>query len=230
MLAGLSLGILSSFHCVGMCGPLVLALPVGHLPRPWKIVAPLMYHAGRIGLYAALGLLFGLMGRRIYMAGFQQFLSIGLGIMILFGVIRDRWGRNRNGSMIAGKFLPDLRQWTLKLWKSPSKSKFIWLGMANALLPCGMVYLAIAVALSSGRTADAVVFMASFGAGTLPLLLGISYSGNFISLSFRVEIKKKIPLLIALTAILLILRGLNLGIPFISPVLAGSPGHAVSCH
>ena len=102
--------------------------------------------------------------------------------------------------------------------------------MANGLLPCGMVYLAIAGALSLSEVPMGMLFMTGFGAGTLPALMALHYSGHLISLSFRQQIKKAMPIFVAGMAVLLVLRGMNLGIPFISPVLAAAPGKAIICH
>ncbi len=228
--AGWILGIVSSFHCIGMCGPLALGLPVQQLSRPWQAFAILSYHMGRVLTYATLGLLSGLLGRRIYIAGFQQVWSISLGLLLLLLVIGH--GLNKPGPRIAflGRFYGLLQGWISRLWSSPAKGSYIVLGMANGLLPCGMVYLALAGALSTSGIKEGVAFMAFFGVGTLPVMLGISYFGRWISLSFRNSIKRSIPFLMAAMAVLLILRGLNLGIPFISPILAGSPGHIISCH
>lgn len=228
--AGLFLGMISSFHCIGMCGPLVMALPVQRLSRPSQIFAILSYHTGRIFTYATLGLLSGLLGRRIYIAGFQQGFSITLGLLLLFWVMTTSFNRNRAKPALLGGFYYWLQQWIIRLWDSPAKSSYVFLGMANGLLPCGMVYLAIAGALSTSQIKEGMAFMVFFGAGTLPVLLGLSYFGRFINLSFRNRVKRSIPVIIAFMGILLILRGLNLGIPFISPVLAGKPGQTISCH
>lgn len=230
MITGLTLGMISSFHCVGMCGPLALSLPVQQLSVTWRRLAILIYHTGRILTYASLGLLVGLLGRRIYIAGFQQVLSLSLGIAILILLAHQRLSRSHSRARLEIKWTRGLQQWIIRLWHSPSRSTFFWLGMANGLLPCGMVYLAIAGALSLPEPAEGALFMTLFGAGTLPALLLLSYTGHLISLSFRQQIKKAMPLFIAGMAILLILRGLNLGIPYISPALVSHPGQAIDCH
>jgi len=235
---GFTLGLISSFHCIGMCGPLALALPVQHLSRPWRLVAILSYHVGRIGVYATLGLIGGLLGRRIYLGGFQQGLSIALGIGILFFVVCIKFnGPFKAKKIVAAQRLPlvstcsnRLLAWMTGLWTSPAKSKFLLLGMANGLLPCGMVYWAMAAALATAQIGEGVLLMIFFGAGTLPVLLGIHYFYSRIPPSFRSRAKKSIPFVMALIGVLLILRGLNLGIPFISPLLAHAPAQAISCH
>lgn len=262
---GFLLGMISSLHCVGMCGPLALSLPVRQPSRPERSgqsghsgqwLGILTYHGGRIGTYALLGLFFGLAGRRIYIAGFQQAFSISLGTVMLLLVI-SKWLSSRSFSSrslpsrssripslprfpflsrlpslarLEGSLTRPLRQWIVRLWQSPSKSGVLLLGIANGLLPCGMVYLAIAAALSFPEVKEGVLFMALFGAGTLPALLVLHYSGHLISLGFRRQIQKTIPFFIAGMAVLLILRGCNLGIPYISPTLPTHPGQAIDCH
>ena len=230
LLAAFGLGLFGSIHCVGMCGPLLLALPVQGLSpvqRGWSVG---LYHAGRITVYAFGGLLFGLLGRRVYLAGWQQGLSIGLGVSILgWLVLKAIRGHRRMGGWIGG-FYSWLQAWMGRLWQSPSRGKFLLMGMANGLLPCGMVYMAIAAALTSPTIAGAMGFMAFFGLGTLPMLLSLQMTGRMVSISFRQQIRRALPFLTAAMAILLILRGLNLGIPFVSPVLAARPGQVISCH
>jgi sulfite exporter TauE/SafE len=114
-------------------------------------------------------------------------------------------------------------------WSSPRKVTYFVMGMANGLLPCGMVYMAVAGALTRPSIPEAMGFMACFGAGTLPLLLGLQWSGQLFRPAYRMRLRRALPLITVLVALLLILRGLDLGIPFVSPVLPSSPGHAVSC-
>ncbi len=230
LIAGFILGSVSSFHCVGMCGPLALALPVQHLPNWKKLGALLLYHAGRISLYAGFGLIFGLAGRRIYIAGFQQWFSVGLGIFMLMMAVQYFIFKHAGQPSLLKKFYFKIQQWMIFLWKSPGGASFFLLGMANGLLPCGMVYLAIAGALNTTQVNSGVLFMFMFGLGTLPPLFALGYFGSVIKLSFRTKIKQMTPFVIALMAMILILRGLNLGIPFISPLLGAARSPAVICH
>lgn len=230
LFAAFSLGLVGSAHCVGMCGPLVLALPVQGLGVLQQSIRVGMYHAGRIMIYALGGLLFGLLGRRVYLAGWQQGLSVALGISILCWVVLKGFrGRLRIRGLFS-HFYDLLQASMVKLWKSPGRGKFLLLGIANGLLPCGMVYMAIAAALTSQTIPQAVGFMAFFGLGTLPMLLGLQITGRMVSISLRQQIRKALPYLTAGLAVVLILRGLNLGIPFLSPMLASGPGATMSCH
>ncbi|MDR3716394.1 MAG: sulfite exporter TauE/SafE family protein [Puia sp.] len=238
--AGLFIGMIGSFHCIGMCGPLALALPVRDLSARGRLLAIMTYHAGRILTYSLLGLLLGSLGRRIYIAGFQQAFSIGLGLSILF-VLFSQWkglqrlvGEKRVAAarlqVLSEGLGRGLRHGITRLWQSPLKSRFLLLGMLNGLLPCGTVYLALAGALSLSSVKEAVAFMTLFGMGTLPVMLSITWFGHLIGIPLRKQMRKAIPLLMMGMAILLILRGLNLGIPFVSPLLARQPGQVVSCH
>ncbi|HVU94149.1 MAG TPA: sulfite exporter TauE/SafE family protein [Puia sp.] len=212
-LSALALGLLSSLHCVGMCGPLLLALPSRSL----------LYHVGRILTYSCLGLLFGSLGRHIYLAGWQRSLSIAIGSLILLLFIARRLG-------FGIPRINPLQRLLIRLWRSPSTPTFFILGMANGLLPCGMVYLALAAALTRTTTSQATLFMTCFGIGTLPLLITTQYLGRKVALNLRPQLRSLLPVVTVTIALLLILRGLNLGIPFISPRLAAAPGHAISCH
>jgi uncharacterized protein len=229
----LLLGLASSLHCVGMCGPLALALPKR---SSGGRMAPLIYHVGRIVTYTLGGLCFGLMGRGVYLAGWQQGLSIVLGVMILVVVI-VRWLPVAGGMRRLGRWRHSgrgyfglLQRVVARFWEAPSLGAVGLLGMINGLLPCGMVYLAIAGALTRPGVGEAMGFMAFFGLGTLPLLLLLQYAGHGLGASFRLQLRRVLPFVTVVVAVLLILRGLDLGIPFVSPLLAKGPGHVVECH
>lgn len=209
--AAFVLGFLGSAHCVGMCGPLVLRLPGNR-------TSVTMYHTGRLTVYALAGLLFGMIGHQVYLAGWQQGLSVVLGMSIL---ARLAW----KGKPLT--FGHRWQAWVTRLWKARSRSRFLLMGVANGLLPCGMVYLAIAAAVTGPGPWWSMGFMFFFGLGTLPLLLGIQATGR---MAFRLRARRWLPYFTALTAVLLILRGLNLGIPYVSPLLAGPRPAAIECH
>lgn len=230
IIAGLSLGLLSSVHCIGMCGPLSLALPVSSLSPVKKTLALFVYNAGRIITYSIIGLIFGLAGRKIYLAGFQQIFSIVLGVFVIILVVQYYVFRKTNQPSFIKNIYQPVQQWIFKLWSNPAKANYLLLGMANGLLPCAMVYIAVAGALSTTEVSNAVLFMAMFGAGTLPAMMIFTYAGSFLKVSARNTIKKAMPYLFAAMAVLLILRGMNLGIPFISPIMESGPKDVISCH
>jgi len=231
MIAGFTLGAAGSLHCVGMCGPLSLALPVHHLSGIHRFVSLLLYQLGRIITYSFIGLIFGLAGRRIYISGYQQWFSIGMGILVLILALLYFISKRAVHLSFLNRFYLFVQSLIVRLLKSSTNSfGFLLMGMANGLLPCGMVYIAIASALSFSGVTESVSFMAMFGAGTLPAMMLIGYAGQLIKPGWRSSFRKLVPVFISLMGVVLILRGLNLGIPFISPELPMSPGDAVVCH
>ncbi|TWI79303.1 hypothetical protein IQ13_3706 [Lacibacter cauensis] len=227
---GLLLGAFSSLHCIGMCGPLALALPVQHLPVWQQRFAAIMHNLGRIVTYALFGLLFGFAGRGLQLAGFQQWLSIISGAVILFFIVNYYLLRKSWQPAFTVKLNQAVQQLMIRLLNNKTAKTYLLFGMVNGLLPCGMVYVALAAALNFREVENSVVFMSSFGAGTVPLLLLLTVLGHSVSFSLRSKIRKAVPYIMTVMAVLLILRGLNLGIPFISPVLAGATAAPVQCH
>jgi sulfite exporter TauE/SafE len=212
-----------------MCGPIALSLPVYYLPAHKKLLGILFYHSGRILLYALLGLFFGFVGRQFYLAGLQQYFSIALGCMILLILLQSTFGRKFIHLKLFDQFQEKLQNIiTIYIQKKQLYGMLI-LGLANGLLPCAMVYLAITGAMAAGNLSGGVAFMASFGLGTFPAMFLLTYFGSFISLKLRNNMRKAIPFFVATMAILLILRGLNLNIPMVSPVMSNSAANTVAC-
>lgn len=229
MIAGIGMGMVSSLHCIGMCGPLVMALPLPQQAGFRRMLAVITYNAGRLTTYGILGALFGLVGRRLQVAGWQQWLSVMLGIVIIVWWIATRAGQQT--SFWPARVLQQaVTRLNLYLWKRAGKAGFYLLGMANGLLPCGMVYLAVAAAISTGSAGLSTLFMVCFGLGTLPAMTGIGYFSVWFNQSVRLYLRRLVPVFTVLVGVLLILRGLNLDIPFISPRLPVIPGEGVSCH
>jgi len=230
IISGFTLGAAGSLHCVGMCGPLSLALPVLHLSKAQKFFSLLLYQLGRIITYSTIGLLFGLAGRRIYIAGYQQWFSIIMGIIILSLAVLYFFQQRSVHLKVLNRFYFFVQQQISKLLKSTAgPSGFLVMGMANGLLPCGMVYVALAATLSFTEVIQSVSFMAMFGAGTLPAMMLVSYAGQMINPAWRTSFRRLVPVFILFMGVILILRGMNLGIPFISPELPHSPGSIVVC-
>ncbi len=218
IIAAISLGFLGSFHCIGMCGPIALALPVHTLPLYKKIFSVLAYNFGRIVTYALLGVLFGVIGQSFFLFGFQQKLSVVLGVLILLGLLISTNKISFFNKTIA--VLNKLKNTIAKQFKNKSIASFFSIGFLNGLLPCGLVYLGIAGAVSTGNAYKGALFMSAFGLGTLPFMFAISYTSHLITLKVRTRIRKAMPIMIGLMAILLVLRGLNLGIKYISPQIS----------
>lgn len=220
IIAGLVFGFLGSFHCVGMCGPLALALPGSDRGTVYLVFSRLIYNLGRVITYSTLGLAVGLMSSMISISGFQQGLSISVGIIILLGLTVSAFRQKLNewkaypSSMMRKATRP-----IKSLFRKGDIGSLFLIGLLNGLLPCGFVYMGLATALTTGTVTESVLFMGGFGFGTFPAMLGMSLAGGFISLSMRRRLQNFSPYFIAVVGVLLVLRGLNLGIPFISPTL-----------
>lgn len=212
-----SIGMLGSFHCVGMCGPLALSLPLSNHSFWAKFSGALLYNAGRIVTYSVFGLIFGLIGKTFALFGFQQWLSIILGLLILFFIILPKKVRVFKSNNTAIRFFEKLRESLGKLFTKKNNGSLFIIGLLNGLLPCGLVYMAVAGSVATADVLSSVLFMAFFGLGTLPIMWSIAFFGNYIGVGIRQKIRKAYPYMMALMACLLILRGMGLGIPYVSP-------------
>jgi len=217
LLQAFLIGILGSFHCIGMCGPIALALPLKNQTLLTRIISSLLYNGGRSITYGIMGLLFGLLGRGLYLGGLQRWTSIVLGIIMVLSVIFPILFRKvKLESRVDAALFSVKKLFSRFLSVRTYKSLFI-IGLLNGLLPCGLVYIALAGAIVAGTAFDGALFMILFGLGTIPVMFAIPVAGSMISLKFRNRIGKIIPYFIILIGLIFILRGLNLGIPYLSP-------------
>lgn len=217
LIAACAMGMLGSFHCVGMCGPLALSLPLKNDSAVTKFFGAMLYNSGRIVTYAVFGLVFGLVGKSVALFGYQQWLSVILGISILVFMLLPKKitaVKNKNSML---EFFEKLRQALGQLFFKKTRSSLFAIGLLNGLLPCGLVYMAAAGAVATGDLLSSVLFMAFFGLGTLPVMWSIAFFGNYVSMGIRQRIRKLYPYMMMLMACLLILRGMGLGIPYVSP-------------
>lgn len=214
----LLLGLAGSFHCIGMCGPIAFMLPVDRSSKVKTVFQTFLYHFGRILSYSLIGLLFGFIGKGLYLAGFQQRLSILMGvIMILLVVVPVSIFNKFNFSKPIYKLISKVKQ-KLGLYLNKKSNKALFsIGFFNGFLPCGLVYMALIGSISTGNPLQGSLYMALFGLGTIPLMTAAVLLGNFVNLSLRTKIQKAIPVFIVFIGLLFILRGLGLGIPYISP-------------
>ncbi len=223
LLAAISLGFLGSFHCIGMCGPIALALPVHSKPPALKYALIILYNLGRITAYSVFGLLAGIVGQSFAMAGLQQGLSIGIGVILLFSVFLTF----KNSFSGMGFFLWIKTSFN-RLFSRGTQSSLFLIGFLNGFLPCGLVYVGIAGAVATGDIIKGILFMAAFGAGTAPMMFALPLVGSSISMSAKNKIRRATPVMVTIMALLLIVRGLNLGIPYISPQI--KQNQVACCH
>ena len=229
VITAISLGLLGSFHCIGMCGPIALALPVHQYSSIKKHLGIFSYNFGRITTYAFLGLLFGLLGQSFFIGGFQQLLSISIGALLLISVLltQTKWFKMPGIGFIY-VFVSKVKQQLGNLFNKKGLHFLFLIGLLNGLLPCGLVYLGIAGSIATGNYMKGAQFMFYFGLGTIPVMYAVAFLGQFITLKYRNYIHRTMPYVVSVMAILLIVRGLNLGIPYLSPSFEKQT-HTVSC-
>ena len=219
LISALIFGLLGSFHCVGMCGPIAFLLPVDHNNNIRKLGQIALYHFGRLSSYAIIGLLFGLLGKSFSLFGLQQQLSILVGaLMILVILLPYKKFSKYNGSKPIFKIVSKVKSNLGKQLKRKSPDTFYTIGFLNGFLPCGLVYMAVFGAIASGTALEGSLYMGVFGLGTTPLMTTAIYLGNFINLNIRSKIRKAVPVFVILIGLLFILRGMGLGIPYLSPM------------
>lgn len=216
--SALIFGLMGSFHCIGMCGPIAFMLPVDRSNSFKKNSQIFLYHLGRIAAYSLIGLLFGLLGKSFYLFGFQQQLSIVIGsLMILIAFIPYKYFAKYNFSKPLFKIISKIKSSLGNALKKKTLDTFLTIGFLNGFLPCGLVYMAVFGAISIGDPVQSSLYMAIFGLGTIPLMTTTIYFGNFLKGKARSFITKAIPYAVAVMGLLFILRGLGLGIPYLSP-------------
>lgn len=218
LLSAIILGLLGSFHCVGMCGPIAFMLPVDRTNQVKKISQIGIYHFGRLIAYSLIGLVFGLIGKSLFIFGYQQQLSIIIGIlMILVVVIPQKTFNKYNFSKPIYNIISKVKSALGLALKKKTMDTFLTIGFLNGFLPCGLVYMALFAAMAAGNAASGSLYMAVFGVGTIPLMTTAIYFSHFLKGTARQRIQKAIPIFVVIIGALFILRGLGLGIPYLSP-------------
>jgi len=216
--SALILGLLGSFHCLGMCGPIAFMLPLDRKSRSKRVFQLLSYHSGRLLTYCIMGFVFGLVGKRLNLFGFQQQLSIIIGLVMIAMILIPSKVFNRfNFSKPIYGAVAKLKSVMGIQLKKKNSSTFFSIGFLNGLLPCGLVYMAVFGAIASGSTSNGTLYMLLFGFGTIPLMTTAIYLGNFLKGQAKQRVLKVIPVFVIIIGFLFVLRGLGLGIKYISP-------------
>jgi len=224
--AAFLVGLLGGTHCLGMCSGIVGALSTGlSVPvresRRHYLAAQLAYNAGRIGSYTFAGLLAGAFAAQVAGTGILEGMPVGRYlagvIMILFGVYLAGWWHTllyleKAGARLWKHLEPLGRRW---LPVQHAGQAFL-LGLVWGWLPCGMVYAALTMALSTGSATGGAATMLAFGLGTLPTLLTVGLAYNALR-RFLQDPRVRVG-----TGILVIVLGLVL--------LLASPGGGHAAH
>ncbi len=218
LFTALTIGLVGSLHCIGMCGPIAVALPLGR--RSWvdKAFGSFLYNIGRAITYGFIGALFGLLGKGLHFAGLQQWASIAMGVVMIVSVVFPVIFREKIkiGKLTTGYSVRLISRFRELFGKHSHRNLFL-IGLLNGLLPCGLVYVAVAGAVNTNDVLTGALFMIVFGLGTLPVMMAISLIGSVVSAGLRSRLAGVVPVFIVMLGIVFILRGMALGIPYISP-------------
>ncbi len=227
-------GLLGSFHCVGMCGPIAFLLPVDRQNPTKRVFQLLSYHFGRLLTYGIIGVLFGLLGSRLQFFGAQQYISVTVGIlMILFVLLPSKAMSKLSGSQFLYRWVGKIKSSLGQELKKKTAGSFFTIGFLNGFLPCGLVYMAVFGSVVAGGAWQGGLYMLLFGAGTIPLMTTATYLGNFLKGTLKKRILKVIPMFVVIVGIWFIVRGMGLGIPYLSPppeVAQQTIGANQDCH
>ncbi|UKB83708.1 sulfite exporter TauE/SafE family protein [Chryseobacterium sp. MEBOG06] len=236
VVSAIALGFASGFHCIGMCGPIALSMGLTKKQAANFYLQNLTYQFGRIFTYSLLGALLGIIGQGFEMAGFQKYLTIIAGVLLIVMAVFSFGGKDFASKIpFLSKFLYSVKMNLGKLLqKADYRSRFTT-GLLNGFLPCGMVYMALTASLAGGGIWQGALYMALFGLGTLPFMFAIVLAGNLMNQAFRVKVLKAVPVIMIILGGLFILRGLELGIPYVSPkaeamTISKDPNGAANCH
>lgn len=234
IIPALVLGLAGSLHCLGMCGPIAFMLPVDRSRPVYKTLQIASYNLGRMLSYAAIGFIFGLFGRSLVLFGWQQYMSIGIGILMILIVIGIYFPSGK-GSLTPWLFgnIGVLKSKFGHFLKRREPYAFLVMGILNGFLPCGLVYMALLGAMLTGEAITGAAFMALFGLGTVPMMTLAIFSAGKLKGKFRIGLQRILPVLLLLFGVLMVLRGLGLDIPYISPgsqVAVEEAGSQLNCH
>lgn len=214
LISAITIGFLGSFHCVGMCGPIFLSLPGDIHP----VLKATVYSLGRSITYAVLGLIVGWLGFLFSMGGYQAPLSIFMGVLVLLFTFLHLSGTRllRRQNPIRQMY-ERAKESFVALFRNLAKRSLFVVGLVNGFLPCAFVYAGLGSAVTTGDPISSAAYMALFGLGTLPAMIGVALAGRFMGLQFRRKINRALPAFAIILGIILIVRGLSLNIPFLSP-------------
>jgi hypothetical protein len=201
-----------------MCGPIAMMLPVDHKNPSKKALQVLIYHLGRLTSYGILGLAFGLLGRGFYMAGIQQQLSIAVGVgMIVLAVVPEKILANYNFSKPVYRLISRIKSSLGAQFKRKTPDAFFTIGLFNGLLPCGLVYAALFGAIAMQNVTLGIAYMILYGLGTIPMMSAVVYVSSLLSMPFRSQLQRVVPIVTVVIGLLFVLRGMGLDIAYISP-------------
>jgi len=212
------IGLFGSIHCVGMCGPLMMAIPGNQSGTVWLLFDKFIYQLGRVVSYTILGLIIGLIGKQVWLLGIQQSVSIISGVLIIIAATTRllKWplfyrGRASHPATVINRLI---------VYALKHRWGHLFIGMLNGLLPCGFVYVALVGAVNTPSVLSSAKYMFLFGTGTLPLMFIAALGSSFITSNVRRKLNNIIPYFMLLLGFWFIMRGLSLNIAYLSPSIS----------
>lgn len=227
----LTLGFFGSLHCIGMCGPLALGI-LSHKNggTSISIFSSISYNLGRTIGYMILGLFFGVLGNMIALGGMQKTISITLGvIMVFFFLFSLNPDQLISKHVLLKGFYEKVSHSLSNIAQKSGKMSALNLGIINGFLPCGLVYVAIAGAISLSNIWGSMGFMMFFGLGTFPAMMAVLMSNSLISSRIRLSFRKLYPVIMLVMGAYLIYRGMMSKMP-LSMNFYESLQNPVMCH
>ena len=217
-LAGIALGLAGSIHCAGMCGPIAISLPrSGAAPRR-EVVHRMTYQVGRVITYTSLGAIIGIGGSALALAGYSRSLSLTAGFLMIGALaVQLVWRKELISGAPVERIIAPVKATLRSLLSKHGAMTHLGIGLLNGLLPCGLVTAALIGSLGTGSMSGGALFMLGFGLGTLPVMSAIAIGGSRISCGIRERFRFAAPAIGLMVASLMLLRGMGLGIPMISP-------------
>lgn len=225
IIMALLMGFTGSLHCAGMCGPIVWIMPFQMFNGAKKVIAIALYHIGRVSVYAALAVILHSF-RSMFDPKVQQYISIILGSILLLAGVLSFFSASWNMNLPWGGFV---KKQLGNVIGKPGLGAITAAGILNGMLPCGLVYMALSASMTLGTAAQAAGMIYIFGIGTLPMLVSITLLKTKVNFLRSSHIKKFIPVVVFSFGCLFVLRGMNLGIPYLSPKVVVSAGEVHSC-
>ena len=226
----LVMGVAGSAHCIGMCGPIALAVPSPRNNVAARWVSTLLLNTGRITTYALLGAAVGTLGLGMRLAGLQQAVSIVCGVLLLASIIVPGLLARVSPTGRVAMTVARLRSVLASNLSRTAPEALFLTGALNGLLSCGLLYAALLGAVNMSTPAQGALFMVLFGIGTWPALFAVRMGAGLFGDGMRVRLRRLSPVLISAVAVLMVLRGLELGIPYVSPGPVATPAEVSTCH
>lgn len=220
------MGFTGSLHCAGMCGPIVFIMPFQAFSGLKKALALGAYHVSRISVYAGMAVILHSF-RQLFNPQLQQYISLTLGVTLLVaGILSFFSGHIRTFKLPWSGLVQNQLG---KLMQNPGIGSIAASGFMNGLLPCGLVYMALSASLSMDTALNAAIMVVFFGIGTMPMLISITLLKSRLRFLTGAHLRRLVPVVVFAFGCLFVLRGLNLGIPYLSPKVEMTQTGVHSC-